>query len=140
MPAFWPCQFGQNNAVGVGVSAIMTITRFAPSPNGHLHMGHAFSAIIAHDLAKAAGGTFLLRIEDIDGVRSKPELAAEFREDLAWLGLDFKEVRPQSARLDSYKAAAEKLRDLGVLYPCICSRTDIRSAIPQYGPMGAIYA
>lgn len=118
----------------------MTITRFAPSPNGHLHMGHAFSAIIAHDLAKAAGGTFLLRIEDIDGVRSKPELAEEFREDLIWLGLDFEEVAPQSTRLKTYEAAAAELRELGVLYPCICSRTDIRSANPQYGPMGAIYA
>ncbi|MEP2735018.1 MAG: tRNA glutamyl-Q(34) synthetase GluQRS [Erythrobacter sp.] len=118
----------------------MMITRFAPSPNGHLHMGHAFSAIIAHDLAIKAGGQFALRIEDIDGVRSKPELAEEFREDLKWLGLEFEEVAPQSGRLENYEAAATKLRELGVLYPCICSRTDIRSADPKYGPMGAIYA
>lgn len=118
----------------------MTITRFAPSPNGHLHLGHAFSAITAHDLAVKDGGRFLLRIEDIDGVRSQPQLAAEFREDLAWLGLEFEEVSPQSQRLATYEVAAEKLRELGVLYPCTCSRTDIRSADPEYGPMGAIYA
>jgi glutamyl-Q tRNA(Asp) synthetase len=117
---------------------MMTITRFAPSPNGHLHLGHAFSAVTAHDLAK--DGTFLLRIEDIDGVRSKPELSEEFRADLSWLGLKFEEVAPQSERLESYEKAAQQLRDLGVLYPCICSRTDIRSAGPDYGPMGAIYA
>lgn len=118
----------------------MIITRFAPSPNGHLHLGHAYSAIHAHDLASAEDGKFLLRIEDIDGVRSQPELFREFREDLAWLGLEWEEVAPQSNRLESYEAAAEKLRNLGVLYPCQCSRTDIRSADPEFGPMGAIYA
>ena len=65
----------------------MIVTRFAPSPNGPLHLGHAWSAIVAHDLAKARGGRFLLRIEDIDGARSRPELAEVFRADLAWLGL-----------------------------------------------------
>ena len=72
----------------------MTVTRFAPSPNGPLHLGHAFSAIVAHDLAKAHGGRFLLRIEDIDGARSRAELAQEFRADLAWLGLEWEEVEP----------------------------------------------
>jgi glutamyl-Q tRNA(Asp) synthetase len=93
------------------------VTRFAPSPNGPLHMGHALSAIIAHDLARAAGGRFLLRIEDIDGPRSRPGLAEEFRRDLAWLGLEWDEVPAQSTRLASYAAAAERLKALGVLYP-----------------------
>ena len=75
----------------------MTITRFAPSPNGPLHLGHAYSAIIAHDLARERGGRFLLRIEDIDGTRSRPELAEAFRADLAWLGLKWEEVPAQSA-------------------------------------------
>ena len=80
----------------------MTVTRFAPSPNGSLHLGHAFSAIVAHDLAKQRGGRFLLRIEDIDGARSRAELAAEFRADLAWLGLEWEEVAPQSARVQRH--------------------------------------
>ena len=84
----------------------MTVTRFAPSPNGPLHLGHAFSAIVAHDLAKARGGRFVLRIEDIDGARSRAALADEFRADLAWLGLAWDEVVPQSARVASYAAAA----------------------------------
>ena len=67
----------------------MIRTRFAPSPNGSLHLGHAYSAVVAHDLARAGGGAFLLRIEDIDGTRSRPELAGEFRADLAWLGLEW---------------------------------------------------
>ena len=77
----------------------MIVTRFAPSPNGPLHWGHAYSAIVAHDLAQEpdaeAGGRFLLRIEDIDGPRSRPELADEFRRDLAWLGLEWEEVPAQ---------------------------------------------
>ena len=103
----------------------MQITRFAPSPNGPLHLGHAYSAIVAHDLARARGGRFLLRIEDIDGARSRPELADEFRADLAWLGLEWHEVAPQSARLPSYEMAAERLRAMGLLYPCTCTRADV---------------
>ena len=103
----------------------MTVTRFAPSPNGSLHLGHAFSAIVAHDLARERGGRFVLRIEDIDGARSQPELADEFRADLAWLGLAWDEVAPQSARLASYAAAADRLRGEGLLYPCACTRTEI---------------
>ena len=79
----------------------MPVTRFAPSPNGMLHLGHAFSAITAHDLA-GRDGRFLLRIEDIDGARSRPELAQAFRADLAWLGLAWEEVAHQSVRLASY--------------------------------------
>ena len=104
----------------------MIVTRFAPSPNGALHLGHAYSAIVAHDLA--AGGRFILRIEDIDGERSRPELGAEFRADLAWLGLAWNEVAPQSARLASYAAAARSLRDEGLLYPCTCTRAEIAEA------------
>lgn len=115
------------------------VTRFAPSPNGSLHLGHAFSAITAHDLARAQGGRCLLRIEDIDCTRSRPELVDEFRADLAWLGLEFEEVPPQSTRLAAYAAAADRLRDMGLLYPCQCSRTDILAAGPQLGPEGPIY-
>lgn len=107
----------------------MIVTRFAPSPNGSLHLGHAFSAIVAHDLARQRGGRFLLRIEDIDGVRSRPELAEEFRADLAWLGLEWEEVPAQSARLAGYQAAARMLREMGLLYPCRCTRAEIAGPV-----------
>ena len=117
----------------------MVVTRFAPSPNGPLHLGHAFSAIVAHDLARARGGRFLLRIEDIDGARSRPELADAFRRDLEWLGLAWDEVAPQSARLASYAAAAERLRATGLLYPCRCTRAEIAAAAQSVGPDGPVY-
>ena len=117
----------------------MVVTRFAPSPNGMLHLGHAWSAIIAHDLAKERGGRFLLRIEDIDGVRSKPELADEFRRDLEWLGLEWEEVPAQSTRLDSYQVAAKQLQDAGLLYPCACTRSEIAALQPRIGPEGLVY-
>ncbi|WP_284123707.1 tRNA glutamyl-Q(34) synthetase GluQRS [Parerythrobacter aestuarii] len=117
----------------------MVTTRFAPSPNGLLHWGHAYSAIVAHDLAQAAGGRFLLRIEDIDGPRSRPELADEFRRDLEWLGLEWDEVLPQSARLASYQHAAEQLAAMGLLYPCTCTRKDIEAAGARPGPEGLVY-
>ncbi|WP_047807898.1 tRNA glutamyl-Q(34) synthetase GluQRS [Pelagerythrobacter marensis] len=117
----------------------MPVTRFAPSPNGSLHLGHAFSAIAAHDIARAGGGRFLLRIEDIDGARSRPELAGEFRADLAWLGLEWREVAPQSARLASYAAAAQRLRGEGLLYPCTCTRAEIAARAKQAGPEGPVY-
>jgi len=116
------------------------VTRFAPSPNGHLHLGHAFSAIVAHDLARKAGGQFLLRIEDIDGERSRAEFAAEFEADLAWLGLawDGPVVR-QSARLAAYAAAADRLRAEGLLYPCTCTRAEVAAAARKSGPDGPVY-
>ena len=114
-------------------------TRFAPSPNGSLHLGHAYSAIVSYDLAKETGGQFLLRIEDIDGARSRPELVDEFREDLAWLGLEWEEVPAQSTRLESYSDAAEKLRGMGLLYPCQCTRAEIKQAAREIGPEGPIY-
>ena len=117
----------------------MTVTRFAPSPNGPLHLGHAFSAIVAHDLAKARGGRFLLRIEDIDGVRSRSELPEEFRVDLHWLGLEWDEVPPQSTRIASYEAAADRLRTMGLLYPCRCTRAEIAAAAKAKGSDGPVY-
>jgi glutamyl-Q tRNA(Asp) synthetase len=109
----------------------VTVTRFAPSPNGPLHLGHAYSAIAGYDLAAARGGRFLLRIEDIDGARSQPGLAGQFRADLAWLGLDFVEVAAQSTRLASYGAAAERLRAAGLIYPCTCTRAEIEARALQ---------
>ena len=120
-------------------AAAPVVTRFAPSPNGHLHLGHALSAIIAHDLAKAAGGRFLLRIEDIDGPRSRTEYAEESRRDLEWLGLEWEEVPAQSTRIDSYAAAAERLKARGLLYPCTCTRKEIEAAGARQGSDGLIY-
>lgn len=119
----------------------MIVTRFAPSPNGMLHLGHAYSAIVAHDLARRGGGRFLLRIEDIDGPRSKPELAETFRRDLQWLGLEWEEVPAQSARLAQYEQAARDvlIGQHGVLYPCICTRAEIAAAATQTGPDGPVY-
>lgn len=117
----------------------MTVTRFAPSPNGPLHLGHAFSAIVAHDLAKQRGGRFLLRIEDIDGARSRRDLAAEFRADLAWLGLEWEEVPAQSTRTQAYQLAAERLAASGLLYPCRCTRGEIWAAAREHGPDGPVY-
>ena len=117
----------------------MEVTRFAPSPNGPLHLGHAYSAIVAHDLARARGGRMLLRIEDIDGVRSRPELAEDFRADLAWLGLEWEEMPAQSSRIDRYEDAAERLRAMGLLYPCTCTRAEVAAAAKGHGPEGAVY-
>jgi len=114
-------------------------TRFAPSPNGPLHLGHAFAAIVAHDLARARGGEFLLRIEDIDGTRSRPELVEAFVADLTWLGLAWDDMAFQSARLARYVAAGERLKALRLLYPCRCTRAEIVAAAPALGPDGAIY-
>ena len=117
----------------------MIVTRFAPSPNGPLHLGHALSAITAHDLAGDAAGRFLLRIEDIDGARSRPELADSFRTDMEWLGLEWEGVPAQSTRLGTYQAAAERLKSADLLYPCQCTRADIVAAASEVGPEGPIY-
>lgn len=118
----------------------MIRTRFAPSPNGSLHLGHAYAAAVAHDLARARGGEFLLRIEDIDGTRSRAELVPEILADLQWLGLDW-DGQPvfQSSRLANYVAAGERLKALGLLYPCQCTRAEIAHAATQQGPDGLIY-
>lgn len=118
----------------------MIRTRFAPSPNGELHLGHAYAAVIAHNLARKANGEFLLRIEDIDGIRSRPELAQTFAEDLRWLGLAWdRDAVFQSARLDSYRDAGERLKAQGLLYPCRCTRAEIAAASTQEGPDGPVY-
>jgi glutamyl-Q tRNA(Asp) synthetase len=117
----------------------MIRTRFAPSPNGSLHLGHAFSAIVAHDLAQGQDGRFLLRIEDIDGARSRGKLTQEFRDDLAWLGLGWDEEALQSQRLARYEGAAERLKDRGLLYRCACTRAEIAVAATEHGPDGPLY-
>ena len=92
-------------------------TRFAPSPTGYLHLGHAFSALTAHESAQAAGGEFILRIEDIDHTRSRPQYETAIYEDLAWLGIDWeKPVLRQSDRLPDYQDVLEKLKEMGLLY------------------------
>lgn len=118
----------------------MIRTRFAPSPNGALHLGHAYAAVVAHDLARERGGAFLLRIEDIDGTRSRPERIAECLADLEWLGLAW-DAPPvfQSARTASYAAAGERLKALGLLYPCTCTRAEITAAATASGPDGLVY-
>jgi glutamyl-Q tRNA(Asp) synthetase len=117
------------------------VTRFAPSPNGRLHLGHAFSALTAWDAARAANGRFLLRIEDIDGGRSRRELEAGIYEDLAWLGVRWEEpVRRQSEHLDEYAAALARLDGAGLLYPCFCTRREIEDALTApHGPERSIY-
>lgn len=115
------------------------VTRFAPSPNGPMHLGHAYSAVVAHDLAVSRGGEFLLRIEDIDGARARPEWSEDFRRNCEWLGLEWREVPAQSTRLDRYAAAAADLQARGLLYPCICTRKDIEAAGARRGEDGLIY-
>jgi len=121
-------------------------TRFAPSPTGPLHLGHAYSALLAHDMARAAGGRFVLRIEDIDQTRCRPRFEAQIYDDLTWLGLtwDAKPMR-QSERTGAYATALDRLWKRGLLYPCTCSRRDIAEAAapqegdPPFGPDGVIY-
>jgi glutamyl-Q tRNA(Asp) synthetase len=106
------------------------VFRFAPSPNGRLHLGHAYSALLNADFARRFDGRLLLRIEDIDTTRCRPAFEAAIHEDLAWLGLRWEEpVRRQSEHFDDYRAAFRRLQGRGVLYPCFCSRTDIAAAI-----------
>ena len=117
------------------------ITRFAPSPTGLLHLGHALAAQVAWDLAAAAGGTFLVRIEDIDFTRCRPEFEAAIFEDLAWLGYSWPQpVWRQTARFPVYAEALARLEAMGVLYPCFCTRQEIAAAItaPQ-GETAAVY-
>ncbi len=122
-------------------------TRFAPSPTGPLHLGHAYSAMLAHDMAKEHDGTFILRMDDIDRERSKAEWEALAYEDLAWLGLTWpKPVLRQSRSADRFAEALQTLEKKGVLYPCSCSRADVANAasapqegIPTHGPDGRIY-
>jgi glutamyl-Q tRNA(Asp) synthetase len=116
-------------------------TRFAPSPTGFLHLGHAASALAGWGRARAVGGRFLLRLEDIDAGRCRPDFAAAIEEDLRWLGLDWDgPVRVQSAHLPAYRAALRRLESRGLLYPCFCTRRDIAlSAGAPHGPDGPLY-
>ncbi|MEP0067815.1 tRNA glutamyl-Q(34) synthetase GluQRS [Pyruvatibacter sp.] len=116
-------------------------TRFAPSPNGHLHPGHAFSALTAWDWAKANSARFVLRIEDTDRTRSRTEFEQSQLEDLAWLGLEWETpVRRQSEHMADYQKGLDRLTQLGVIYPCFCTRKDItEAAIAPHGPEGVIY-
>jgi glutamyl-Q tRNA(Asp) synthetase len=105
------------------------VTRFAPSPTGFLHLGHAHSALLGHSTARRAGGRFLLRIEDIDRARCKPEFERALLDDLHWIGLDWEQpVRRQSEHFADYAAALARLESDGLLYPCFCSRKDIAAA------------
>ena len=125
----------------ISASSPAITTRFAPSPTGRLHLGHAFSALAAHDRARDGGGRFLLRIEDIDAGRSREGFVDGIVEDLRWLGLAWDEapVR-QSTRLEAYHAALGALGAAELLYPCFCTRADIAAAASApHGPEGAVY-
>lgn len=118
------------------------VTRFAPSPTGPLHLGHAYSAMLAHDMARAAGGAFILRMEDTDVERCRPAFAEAIAGDLSWLGLTWDgPVRRQADHLGDYVARLAPLQAAGLLYPCSCSRSDIRAAqsAPQEGVAFDVY-
>lgn len=117
------------------------LTRFAPSPTGDLHLGHAYSAVLAHRAARDAGGHFRIRIDDIDGSRSREEFVGASLADLAWLGIDWDgEPVRQSHRLGDYAASLGALRARGLVYPCFCTRADIAASLSApHGPSGAIY-
>jgi glutamyl-Q tRNA(Asp) synthetase len=121
------------------------VTRFAPSPTGLLHLGHAHAALFAWRLAQAAGGRFLLRLEDIDAARCRPGFAAVILEDLAWLGLSWDgPVRVQSRHMPEYRATLDALAARGLLYPCFCTRAEIArevaaAAAAPHGPDGPLY-
>ena len=121
------------------------VSRFAPSPTGRLHLGHAYSALLAHDYARERDGAFLLRIEDIDPGRARPEHVGGIIEDLAWLGLEWDgEIVFQSERLALYAEALGRLKERGLAYPCFCTRSAIAaeiaaSAAAPHGPDGPLY-
>src|SRR5271163_3378853 len=113
----------------------MIVTRFAPSPTGFLHLGHAFSAFNAWKRAREAGGRFLLRLEDIDPLRCRPEYATAILEDLAWLGINWDgPVRVQSEHFSDYAALLENPRVRGLIYPCFCTRADIQRSVIAAAP------
>jgi glutamyl-Q tRNA(Asp) synthetase len=122
-----------------------TVTRFAPSPTGYLHLGHAFAALYAANLGVRSGGRFLVRIEDTDRTRARPEFEAAIFEDLAWLGLTWEvPVRRQSEHFEDYARALDRLKALACAYPCFCTRKEIEaefaaSVNAPHGPDGPIY-
>lgn len=118
------------------------VTRFAPSPTGPLHLGHAYSALLAHDMARAAGGAFLLRMEDTDLERCKPEWCDLIVQDLLWLGVTWDgPIQFQAPKIAAYNARLDGLAAQDLLYPCSCSRGDIRAALaaPQEGVAHSVY-
>lgn len=123
----------------------MIVTRFAPSPTGRLHLGHAHSALLGHRRAREAKGRFLLRIEDIDRTRCRPEFAEAIIEDLTWLGIDWDgEVRQQSRHMAEYQEGLDRLEAMDLLYPCFCTRAEIKAEIERsgaapHGPEGPLY-
>lgn len=119
----------------------MIVSRFAPSPTGRLHLGHAYSAVLGAARAQESGGKWVLRIEDLDPTRSRSEFVHSIFEDLEWLGLEWDEpVLVQSQRSATYAEALERLRDQGLVYPCFCTRADIAAALQApHGPSGAHY-
>jgi glutamyl-Q tRNA(Asp) synthetase len=129
--------------IGSGSSTI--VTRFAPSPTGYLHLGHAHSALLAWRRARGAGGRFLVRLEDIDATRCRAEFADAALADLAWLGVDWDgAVRRQSAHFADYRRALDRLEGLGLVYPCFCTRAAIQAEIARagsapHGPEGPLY-
>ena len=139
VPVAWAGIFA--NVAGVD----KLVTRFAPSPTGLLHLGHARSALEGWSAAQAGGGRFLLRIEDIDASRCREEFVAAIEEDLAWLGLDWElPVRRQSRHMADYRGALDALAGLGLIYPCFCTRQDIQreiagAASAPHGPDGPLY-
>ena len=122
-----------------------TVTRFAPSPTGLLHLGQVYAAKVARDLARREDGTFLLRFEDIDHTRTRPEYYGAMEDDLRWLGLDWDgEALRQSSRVPAYDAALERLKSRGAVYPCFCTRREIEDEVARitnapHGPEGALY-
>src|SRR6187549_700342 len=116
------------------------VTRFAPSPTGFLHLGHAYAAFQAWDEARRANGQFLLRLEDIDVARCRSYHETALLEDLAWLGLSWpKPVWRQSERMPVYKKSLDRLERLGLIYPCFCSRAELAAIDAPQGPDGVIY-
>ena len=119
----------------------MSATRFAPSPTGLLHLGHAYSALVAHDVAREVGGAYLLRIDDLDSGRVRGEYRAGIDRDLAWLGLT-PDARPlvQSERVADYVVALDRLKAAGLAYPCFCTRAEIAASVSApHGPDGPVY-
>lgn len=121
-------------------SSPIRIFRFAPSPTGRLHLGHAFSVLLNHDSARESGGRFVLRIEDIDRDRCRAEYVDGIVDDLHWLGLDWDALDTQTHHRAAHDAALDRLRDMGLVYPCICTRAEIAaSASAPHGDAGPVY-
>lgn len=117
------------------------LTRFAPSPTGFLHRGHAYSALLAYKFAQKMQGHFLLRIEDIDRQRCRETYIPPMIEDLKWLGIHWQgDIRRQSQHFPDYQKALNRLKDMGLVYPCVCSRREILDDDPAFGPEGVIYS